>query len=845
MLFGHSQNGLARHGRLPPARTLFLLAAAAVLAALLLPFAVNVNRYRFRIAGELQARLGRPVQVGGIRLKLLPGPGFALRNVAIGDDPAFGAEPFLRAGTLNATLRLRSLWTGRLSFSSLVFLEPSVNLARNASGHWNIESILARGDSRSTAPPPYVEMRDGRINFKSGDTKSVFFLSGVDAALYLAAGRVNLRLTGAPARTDRMLTDIGQLRAEASFPATGRAPATGDGLKLRLELTDAYLADLLALTVRSDLGIRGLVQLRTDIEEAPQGLWATGSALVSNLHRWDMLPPEGNPALEFRFEGTIDVGAGAINVERLQAPLGAGMLEGSGRIENLPDQPTARFRVNFSGARASSVLAGISHFSSRPFTGATLEGTLDGSLQIQALPLTVAGFVSGRNLKLGLPGLPGARVGEARVEFGRSSAELRPVAIELDGGRKLTLGAGWDWNTGHASLSASGHDIGLPTLAAFLRAAGLDLIPSGVALLAETRVSGSVDADFPRAAAPRLSGWAQLSRVRWRPPGVASAVTLHTARLDLLPNQVRASRLVASWAGGTITGALRLPLRSDTTRSADLQVNEWRASALAAALRERGRLPLISSVPALGGPAAAQPAEREKNPMRAEGRITVGRLLLGRLELSSVEANFRLSGRRVVVDRARAAFSGGQWEGLARLDFSGASPSISLDGRLSGVSLAEVASINPAFAGLAEGRADASLTLTSSGWQAPELMRNLNMKLRLETHDLLLRNLDLEGLAAGQASAIPGISRVEACTATLAVSQRRVRIERATFRTADGNSFKAEGTVDFDRTADVRVEPAEAPGPPRLQAAPFRLVGPIEAPRMLAIEGAKKAGRSE
>ena len=127
--------------RSPKRRNLFLGLVLLLLAAFLLPFAININRFRGQIARALEAGLGRPVEVGAVRLKLLPVPGLVAENVVVGEVPAFGAESFARTAELRANVRLRSLWTGRLSFSSLVFVEPSLNLTRRADGAWNIASV--------------------------------------------------------------------------------------------------------------------------------------------------------------------------------------------------------------------------------------------------------------------------------------------------------------------------------------------------------------------------------------------------------------------------------------------------------------------------------------------------------------------------------------------------------------------------------------------------------------------------------------------------------------------------------------------------------------------------------
>src|SRR4051812_41467063 len=152
------------------------LALVLVLAIVVPPF-VNANRFRARLARSVSGALGRNVTMGDVNIRLLPLPGFQIQNFVIMDDPAFSAEPMLRADSVTARLRLTSLWRGRLEIARLSFSYPSLNLVRNAEGRWNIEGLLAHASQVSAAPTgkkqsesrprfPYIEADTGRINFK-------------------------------------------------------------------------------------------------------------------------------------------------------------------------------------------------------------------------------------------------------------------------------------------------------------------------------------------------------------------------------------------------------------------------------------------------------------------------------------------------------------------------------------------------------------------------------------------------------------------------------------------------------------------------------------------------------
>src|SRR5580658_3853752 len=113
-------------------RNIMTAVGALLVVALLTPY-INLGRFRRSVATALGTALGRRVEVGGVHVELLPLPAVVAENVVVEELPEIGAEPLARMSELRASPRLRSLWTGRPDFSSVVFVEPSVNLAR---GHF-------------------------------------------------------------------------------------------------------------------------------------------------------------------------------------------------------------------------------------------------------------------------------------------------------------------------------------------------------------------------------------------------------------------------------------------------------------------------------------------------------------------------------------------------------------------------------------------------------------------------------------------------------------------------------------------------------------------------------------
>src|SRR5579872_878953 len=242
-----------------PWRWLIAALAAFLIAGIAAPF-LSGDRFGERIREGLQASLGRSVKIGKVRFDLFQGPGFTISDVEIGEDPAFGIEPFATwsggATSLDARLKLQSLWTGKLEWASLRLNQPIVNLVK-VDDRWNFEPLLT---PKVVAALPRIEVREGRINFKFGDTKSIFYIANVDldaAARSEHGADWDLHFSGEPARTDRRSPENGYRQS-----LTGTGHWKRDGVNFDVQLEKSALSEMSALIFGRDVGVHGTVGSR-------------------------------------------------------------------------------------------------------------------------------------------------------------------------------------------------------------------------------------------------------------------------------------------------------------------------------------------------------------------------------------------------------------------------------------------------------------------------------------------------------------------------------------------------------------------------------------------------------
>ncbi|MFZ0806601.1 MAG: AsmA family protein, partial [Candidatus Sulfotelmatobacter sp.] len=262
--------------------------AAVVVVLLLFLVRPGASRLKSRIIASISAGVGRNADIGTVHFRLLPRPGFDLENLVVYDDPAFGAEPMLRASEVTADLRLISLLRGRLEIARLDLTEPSLNLVHGDNGRWNLEALLERASHTPLAPTakakserrqefPYIQATSARINLKSGFEKKPYALTNADFSLWQESENTwGVRLKAQPLRTDLNLNDTGALLVSGTWQRAAIFRETP--MDFRLEWSRGQLGQLSKFFLGSDQGWRGGVQVDVAMKGTPAALQMTSDA---------------------------------------------------------------------------------------------------------------------------------------------------------------------------------------------------------------------------------------------------------------------------------------------------------------------------------------------------------------------------------------------------------------------------------------------------------------------------------------------------------------------------------------------------------------------------------------
>jgi AsmA protein len=177
------------------------LISLLALVVFVAPAFVDLGWFKSTYLPLMEDALNRRIDVGEVRLRLLPAPSIRLSRLTISDTPEFRDNTLFTAYQILLHLKLWPLLRGRFEITELVVNKPIVNLLKQPDGTFNYADIAAkkaqgakkreihkkviRAQDIAAVPlalPSRLRIRDGRLKLETKGQEPVR-IDGVDLAL--------------------------------------------------------------------------------------------------------------------------------------------------------------------------------------------------------------------------------------------------------------------------------------------------------------------------------------------------------------------------------------------------------------------------------------------------------------------------------------------------------------------------------------------------------------------------------------------------------------------------------------------------------------------------------------
>lgn len=800
----------------------------------------GANRLRTRIVSSISLALGRQVDVAAVRVRLLPQPGFDLQNFVVHEDPAFGAEPLLRASDVTASLRIMSLLRGRIEIARLNLTEPSLNLVRNSTGHWNLENLIERAAKVPVAPTskgkterrpgfPYIEADRGRINVKFGAEKKPYALTDADFALWQDSENAwGMRLKAQPVRTDFNLSDTGTLSVDGTWQ---RAVSLGDTpLQFTLQWDRGQLGQLTKLAYGRDKGWRGGLTVSTTLTGTPANLAIVAAASVQDFRRYDIFG-SGNLRLAGQCSGRYSSLDHILSDIACNAPVNDGTITLAGSIEGPLSSRIYNLALTAHELPIQSLVAFARHAKQGMADDLIAAGRLNGNLEFERI-------VDARKSDLVWEGR-----GEASgVEFGSKlnktqlllgdipivvSAATRPksAAARVSPEARLEIGPfnlalgriapatirGWVSRSGYG-FAIQG-DAQLQRLLQVARTVGIPTQQPNAD--GQANVDLQIAGNWSGFTAPRAVGKAQLHSVHAGVRGLNAPLEIASANLILTQDQISVQKLTASVADTSWRGSLTLPRQCAVSESCPIRFN-LQADGISTDQLNQVINPYVRKQPwyhFLSSPPAGIPYLLTIN---AVGKLSANRVVVRKLVGSRVSAKLELNKGKMRVSDLRADVLGGRHVGEWEADFTAKPPQYSGKGGFENVVLDQLSeSMNDDWI---TGSATATYHVRMSGLDAAELFASASSTWKVEARDGLLRHV---ALADGS-----GPLPIHRLSLQLALRDGKFEIDDGKLDSVS-NIYRVSGTASLNRVLNIKLMREGAQG--------FNITGTLMEPHVSPI----------
>jgi uncharacterized protein involved in outer membrane biogenesis len=169
----------------------------------ILPGVIDIGTFKRTYLPRFEEALRRGIDVGEVRLSLIPTPSIRISNLSVSDNPALSTNPFFTAEQLQLRLKLWPLVFGRFEVTEFVLEKPVMTLVKQADGSFHYGDVGGKKTfgskkpetkkkptvyrAQDSTPPPLivpnrVRIKDGQLNLHPND-RQPFTVSGIALSL--------------------------------------------------------------------------------------------------------------------------------------------------------------------------------------------------------------------------------------------------------------------------------------------------------------------------------------------------------------------------------------------------------------------------------------------------------------------------------------------------------------------------------------------------------------------------------------------------------------------------------------------------------------------------------------
>ncbi len=425
-----------------------IIVGVLIIAVLLLPFFINVDKFRPDIESKLSAALGRTVHIGKIDASILSG-GAQANDISISDDPAFNKGPFLQASSLQIGLQMMPLLLRReVKVTSLTIKSPDILLIKNNAGKWNFSSMgnsSAKSTKKSDDAPSEIsvdkfQIQDGKIRIAQSSGHGAGKEHVYDKVNLLAH---NISTTSAiPFTLSAVTPGGGALEVQGNAGPVNAQDSAKTPLDARITLEHADLAASGLFDPASGLG--GVLDFDGTVKSDGRNIHSEGKAKANNLR----LVKGGTPSnqavnVDYKSDYGLDSQNGDLNTD---LHTGSSTANANGTFSTRGEGITTHMKVLAKSMAVNDIegllpALGVTLPAGASLQGGTLNANLDAEGPLDHLlingPVDISGtHLAGYNLaeKLGaIAAFTGMKSGtDTLIQTFSSALHVAPEGIKAD-----------------------------------------------------------------------------------------------------------------------------------------------------------------------------------------------------------------------------------------------------------------------------------------------------------------------------------------------------------------------------------------------------------------------------